>query len=54
MKEELTEIRNQLYDSIPLGEMNAEYTFSLILCINDHLKKLDTFIDKIEIKKPLI
>ncbi len=41
--EALTEIRNQLYDVIPSGQIDA---FELIKIISTHLKKLDKYIDK--------
>lgn len=45
MKTELTEIRNQLYDSLPTGDIASAY--DIICRVNDHLKRLDAFIDKL-------
>ncbi len=38
----LTEIRNELYDKIPSGQIDA---FELIKIISAHLVKLDAYID---------
>lgn len=45
MKTELTEIRNQLYDSLPTGDIASAY--DIICRVNDHLKRLDAFIYKL-------
>lgn len=42
LKEDLTQIRNNLYDNMPTGEATA---WRLITVINEHLKKLDEYID---------
>lgn len=44
MKKELTELRNDLYESIPSGKVDA---FQCIKAISDHLDKLDKIIDAI-------
>lgn len=42
-KEEILEIRNKLYDSLPKGQIDA---FELIRLISGHVKRLDKFIDE--------
>lgn len=42
-KKELLEIRNNLYDNIPIKNINA---FDLIKLIKEHLEKLDEFLNK--------
>ena len=40
----LLEIRNNLYNNIPTGEIKA---FELIVIISQHLKELDEYINKL-------
>lgn len=42
LKQRLIEIRNNLYDSMPKGQIDA---FELTIVIANHLKELDSFID---------
>ena len=41
MYSELANLRNELYNQLPTGEVNA---FDLIKIINNHIKKLDELI----------
>ena len=45
MKDKLIELRNDLYNSLPVGKIDA---FELTLIISAHLKRFDEFIDSLE------
>lgn len=45
--EKLTKLSNELYDSLPVGEINA---FDLTTVIKNHKIKLDQFIEELEKK----
>lgn len=45
IKENLQGLRDELYENIPTGEVNA---FDLIKVIKTHIKRLDNLIDAIE------
>ena len=45
---EITEIRNNLYENIPSGQIDA---FALVKIISDHLKELDKYIDSLPTKE---
>ena len=44
IKEDLKGLRDELYDKIPTGKVDA---FSLVKVIKDHINNLDTLIDAI-------
>lgn len=43
-KQRLTDLRNQLYNDLPTGQINS---FELIKIIKNHLDELDNFIDNV-------
>ena len=43
--DELTELRDSLYDSLPVGEVDA---FKMINAIKEHIKNLDKLIETYE------
>jgi len=51
MKTELTKLRNELYEALPIGDLDA---WKLLQVIKVHLTQLDMLIDKLpqpEVKK---
>jgi len=45
IKRKLTELRNKMYDNLPIGEVES---WELIEVIGSHIKELDTLIDSIQ------
>lgn len=45
LKKQLTDIRNELYDSLPVGLLNVKES-DLITAISKHFSSLDKFIDE--------